>query len=336
MCTIFSTVLVGVSDPGCEALEADEVYEFEDGDFPAAGIVNGELAEANEFDGVVAIRGAGGICTGTLIDARVVLTAGHCVHLGDSHNIVKQPEIISVYSGPQREEWLASVTDVIPHPSWDGTIDDDNVDLAIIVLGESVEDHTKHCIRQDDDYVTGTRGIVVGYGRESSNGSSGTKRFGSTTVLKKNDRLVEVGKPTGPCLGDSGGPLFTQMPSGEYAIAGVSSFGGGSCDPNGNAYEVNVVSYRNWIESVVFAHTGRTVATCGADEDLASLQSDAIASQANTDSGSDGLDTDNSLADLTSEWEDDDAYYINGMGCTAAGRPAEKINLFALILSALF
>src|SRR5262245_37991383 len=54
-----------------------------------APVVGGQVVEPGAFPDVVAVLGAdGGLCTGTLIDADLVLTAGHCIGMDPIEVIV--------------------------------------------------------------------------------------------------------------------------------------------------------------------------------------------------------------------------------------------------------
>src|SRR6187397_727377 len=46
---------------------------------PPVPIVGGEPTEPGDFDGVVAVVAGSGLCTGTVVAPRLVLTAAHCL-----------------------------------------------------------------------------------------------------------------------------------------------------------------------------------------------------------------------------------------------------------------
>lgn len=257
----------GITAGGCETIDKEysEIYDLSRTNNEA--IVNGTIVTDDIYDGVVALRMKSNICTGTLIDPNVVLTAGHCVHYMD-FNIVDEPETITIYGGPHMSQKLSTAVEVVPHVTWKGQIKKNAADLAIILLGAPITDTHKYCVQSKDDPAVGTTGVIVGYGRENKEGRSGTQRVGKTTILSKkdDDALLELGNPTGTCLGDSGGPFFTVDKKGQHALTGVTSFGSGSCSPDGGGFNVNVVKYRKWIARTVENHTRRTLADC---EDLA-------------------------------------------------------------------
>lgn len=53
------------------------------------------------------------------------------------------------------------------------------------------------------------------------------------------------------CVGDSGGPIFTNQPSGVSTLVGVVSFGV-SCGTHLPSVYTRIASYMEWIESVVW------------------------------------------------------------------------------------
>lgn len=53
------------------------------------------------------------------------------------------------------------------------------------------------------------------------------------------------------CVGDSGGPIFTNNPSGVSTLIGVVSFGV-SCGTHLPSVYTRIASYMGWIESIVW------------------------------------------------------------------------------------
>ncbi len=227
-------------------------------------IVNGTETGYKEWKGVVGLwLDDTYICTATLIHPKVLLTAGHCItENGETWNI-------TVMSGSNITGWegsiVANVADTKTHPTWNGNINESTaIDLALIKLDRDVTNIESYKIRNYPESSIGDVGVVVGYGiTASDNDDTGIHRKGTAKILQKgilsglgNRYLLEVGSPSSTCSGDSGGPFFT-MQNNQYVVTGVTSFGiKSSCVPDEDGFEMQVVKYRSWINSVVKDWTG--------------------------------------------------------------------------------
>ena len=238
-------------------------------------IVNGtETSETKwkeEFDGVVLLfletsQGVA-ICTATLIDQEVLLTARHCVAENEGEGPVLPGRKLSIHKGTHPsyyESPIAKGKRVIVHK------DDD---IALLLLDRKISDLKIYPIRDYPIEEVGDEGIVVGYGITSSSANdSGIQRWGETTLLSFNipgyvNNVIELGRPTGLCSGDSGGPFFTEQ-DGKPVISGVASFVvGGSCSATGDSYSMHVLKYRDWIQDTMMELTGHDLGViCGDGE----------------------------------------------------------------------
>ena len=99
------------------------VISFLAGVTPASAIVGGSPANPAFFPYFVTVSGRTfSQCSGTVIAARWVLTAAHCVDKD-----VTDPSLLTISSSAGS----SGVTQVIIHPLWDG---DDGHDLALVEL----------------------------------------------------------------------------------------------------------------------------------------------------------------------------------------------------------
>src|SRR3954468_8047325 len=87
-----------------------------------APVVGGTTVPAGKWPDAVAVIGAQGSCTGTLIAPTVVLTAGHCAEINPSQIIANTTDY-AVQSGVH-----VNVRSVTSYPAWQSTYD-----LAVIV-----------------------------------------------------------------------------------------------------------------------------------------------------------------------------------------------------------
>ena len=202
------------------------------------------------------------ICSGTLLSARVFLTAGHC-----TDTIVERGLPTYVSLDPTYEVGSSKVRRGTPHthpkfciPTLEDITDctpelpeilalprDARYDVGVVVLDEPVSMATYGALPEAglvDTLDEGQRLIVVGYGTTGFDIGSepplqpqpavledryrATVRLLNTENLDVGERFVKTmgigirGGGEGACYGDSGGPLFV---ADQQTIVGVTSFG---------------------------------------------------------------------------------------------------------------
>jgi hypothetical protein len=211
-------------------------------------IVNGEPTTAFQSVGIVGDRFEG-FCTGTLVNTRFVLTAGHCIDdLADTQ--ARFTVAGDVYASDR----------LFVHPSYRlnrlGT--DRANDIAIMELSSEVTDVTPSPIYRDTPEV-GQVLTLVGFGAGGTgdtgqNGDFGTKRFGTTPIDQVTATLIrwefDDNSESNTAPGDSGGPAFLLVDD-IYYVAGVTS-GGDRADAaiGDDSFDTRVDAYADWIESI--------------------------------------------------------------------------------------
>ena len=215
-----------------------------------------DLAAQPDFQSVGKVTSTGlGLGSGTLIDSRWVLTAGHMLSFPNPSGVTFNINGVDYTAA----EW-------IPHPLWNSDIGVNGFDIGLIRLNASVPGVTP-ASRYTGFEEFGTTATIVGYGSTGTgltgwqSNTYGTKRAGNNVIdvsgvsvlAHENYLVADFDRPNVPsessfgsstplgleyssAPGDSGGGVFIND-DGVQRLAGVVSFGqhGPTNVPDGNA-----------------------------------------------------------------------------------------------------
>jgi secreted trypsin-like serine protease len=213
-----------------------------------ARIINGETCGALGNSPVVRLvmynstGGVLGFCSGSMLTAKDVLTAAHCV--------VKGTEAAEVIYGDAGDTKIVSVGRILKHPGYQpisavGASFAAFNDLAIYTLRENINLPVLP-LNTSRQLQSGDVIDIYGYGVDEN----GTLDF---KELKSGEMLVDsvtpnhissfyTGDGANTCQGDSGGPAIVLI-NNKPAIAGVTSTGTkNACEVGDNSLFINVQS----------------------------------------------------------------------------------------------
>ncbi len=234
-------VAIAAACLGGPGIAAAEVHELRVGT-SIDPIIGGQVTEPGEFDGVVAIQAGNGLCTGTVVAPRLVLTAAHCLdHLSSDADVV-------VHYGQEINQMTIQATGWGVHPQFCPDCKEDIYDYGYVEIGADFNvpgGYTLPVATQeewDQAMTPGKEVTLVGYGDSSDDGAVqggiGIKRKVTTTIRKISPAGLEFyagGNEQDSCNGDSGGPAFVRVASGALRLAGITSRGSSPCG-NGGYY----------------------------------------------------------------------------------------------------
>lgn len=205
---------------------------------------------------VSVLMGAGGGCTGTLIERDVVVTAAHCFHANPSAGDIE------IVFGMKEEEGVrigaADFRVNVFHRLDKDPINIDRFrkkeanDIALILLRSPAPTGFEPAKILPDSSVLrkGQMVTVAGYGRIDPEHPVTERMLRKASIrvrrqLSPSEIVLDFTQGSGTCVGDSGGPGFLEA-NGELFLYGVIATG----DPYCAIYEVHtrVDSHRDWIQ----------------------------------------------------------------------------------------
>lgn len=221
----------------------------------AGAIVNGTpvsaARHARDFPWAVALVSprADGLCTAALVSPTWVVTAAHCTGTG--------PEVRTGDRDRTRVEALAAV-EAVRHPRYDvktGEYDVGLVRLARPVAATPVRIATAAEAREL--LVPGARAVIAGWGRRGSGLPFSDTLVVSDVELRslrfEGTRIAYFDPASGPCGGDSGGPMLLAPPGGPPVLVAIASrVAGDPCARGGGVgIYVSLATVREFIEAHV-------------------------------------------------------------------------------------
>uniref|UniRef100_A0AB38ZEF2 Venom S1 protease 32 n=1 Tax=Ectomocoris sp. TaxID=3104572 RepID=A0AB38ZEF2_9HEMI len=245
-----------------------------------ARIVNGTESRVNEFPWMVYLNvlheaeelSWDSSCGASIITARHILTAAHCLVTG---KVLVKPENVQIILGRhnteislKHEQVLIGEEIFIDKMFLENGIA--HYDIAIILTNERIEFNNligPVCIEREELPVINRRIIIMGWGL--------TEDFKPSNYLRKSKARVmdptvcggnlwdvcTMTSPSATCSGDSGGPLVWLHPqTNRYTQISLVSRGHDDCKSTASLSTL-IAYFYDWIQDII-KRTDPTVATC--------------------------------------------------------------------------
>ena len=246
-------------------------------------IVGGTVAKPGDWPDVVAVfTEDGGLCSGTLLGADLVLTAGHCIG-GKPFEVIVGAVDLARPDGQRRAvKWAKA------YPSWESEYDVGIVMLENPVLAKQRAVAENCTAGKRNRLKSGTRLEVVGFGLTTKTATDNNTRLHAAAIevidglCESDEACNETIAPGGEftagghgvdaCFGDSGGPVYIGTARGP-ALVGVVSRGLASwSEPCGEGgVFVRAENVVDWIEKTAARKVDRVECDMPADDPASGL-----------------------------------------------------------------
>lgn len=207
---------------------------------------------------------ASGHCGATRIATNWFVTAAHC--LDEPYDVTILKGGSELLTGPITEQAEASWS--ICHAAYEGVADGLSNDVALIRISDAqaakldrVPIASIVSPNADITPVSLPHAAMAGWGMTAPQGSLSNVLLGTDVdVASVGPALIRVRSVNGrgPCIGDSGGPLFAEATDGKRYLVGVLSGveqapGRQACEGDYTARYTNLQGYKHWIDNVIQA-----------------------------------------------------------------------------------
>ncbi len=239
----------------------------------STAVVNGSEADRSNFPGIVKLeprrripgttRTSSGHCAATRISDQWFVTAAHC--LDSEYDTVTLVTGVNRLNDPAATRVEAQTT--ICHSSYGGSAEEYANDIALIKLGSEAAATLREVpiarFGSTQKLLGATNYPTVdmaGWGLTGFSGNLSNELL--TAQLRTNNvgpAIISIASQNGagPCVGDSGGPLYVSEADGEKTLVGVLSVvennlsTGKFCEGDYNGRYTNLQGFQTWIDAVI-------------------------------------------------------------------------------------
>ena len=220
---------------------------------------------------------ASGHCGATRIAENWFVTAAHCVDENYDQTTLRVGH--EVLSGPVIRD--VNVDWALCHAAYDGQSGDYANDIALLHVDDdtafSLNDITIAMrINRDTPLTPATKltAQIAGWGMTAPGGALSDQLLGTSVQLRSvGPAVIRVGavNGAGPCIGDSGGPLFLADDNGKKVLTGVLSgvettASSQACTGDYAARYTNIQGFESWMSTLMLACEA-TPGLCSEPED---------------------------------------------------------------------
>lgn len=221
-------------------------------------------------------------CGGSILARQWIVTAAHCVDDPTEWSYIQVASGVTNRNGLSLSDFV-DVTQIYVHENWNSNTDENDVALLKLATPLDLNGTTRSAIALPLSVSAtwpsyGTSGYITGWGDLSSGGSQPDQLHGATLQVLagvgsstcglyggsyKPTSMLCAGVPAGgvdTCQGDSGGPLAISE-SGQWILAGITSWGIGCANVNYPGIYTRVTRYVPWILSKLAVPPGAPAIT---------------------------------------------------------------------------
>lgn len=192
-------------------------------------------------------------CAATRISKHWFLTANHCVLMRGTSAVIVDMMIIAPQNDVmQANAKIVPVSAGICHSAWFNSTGKFDDDIALIYAEDVTGLEAVQIAKLDTaaaplppaDYENA---YFAGWGKNGDNrflqgGPVNVSNLGEAFILGNNNGAF------GPCVGDSGGPLYVGRDGAPRVVGVLSSVTTDACPPYGLAFFMRVKSFQDWIQ----------------------------------------------------------------------------------------
>ncbi len=215
-------------------------------------------------------------CAATRIAENWFLTAAHCAKFrGTAASVYDMIIVAPQIDTASQDAVIVPVEGAVCHDAWYEETNKFDDDVALVYVADPAPLANVSVARLDgaDGFSLPPEAFAelhfAGWGK---NGENRFLQGGPLDLIKLGEALILADQTGGfgPCVGDSGGPLYAVGTGREPVVAGVlSAVTNDSCPPYDRAFYVRVRSFIDWIEA--------GMATCAQDGRFVCRDADASA-----------------------------------------------------------